>query len=321
LQTSLKSALVTGANGFVGRHLTALLDSHGWRVVAAVRERASAIANLGVQIERLNLSEDADRWQSALRSVRCVVHLAARVHQMSAAGRAEEAFYEVNDRGTRFVAQQAALAGVRRFVLLSTIKVNGEGDRALTYRAEDIPCPQDSYGRSKLAGEIAAREVCLLHRMECVIVRPPLVYGPGVGANFRRLMKLVDLGVPLPFRSVDNQRSLVGIRNLCDFIETCMLHPEASGKTWLVSDGIELSTAELVRKLAKNMSRRPMLFSFPSSWLRILARRVGRGDEFDRLTNSLQLDIAPAMSDLNWRPQESVDEGLAATVAAYKLEK
>ncbi len=290
-------------------------------MIAAVRSEAGAIAKFGVQIETLRMLEDANRWQSVLNSVDCVVHLAARVHQFGEAGRDEQAFFEVNARGAAFVAEQAGIAGVRRFILMSSIKVNGDGDEVGAYSAEDVPKPQDYYARSKLAAETAVREEALRHKIQFVIVRPPLVYGPGVGGNFRRLMRLVELGVPLPFLSIDNRRSYVNSLNLSDFVETCMRHPDAAGRTWLISDGHDLSTPELLRRLARIMSRRVSLIAFPSGWLRTIGRLLGRAEEISRLTSSLRLDIGPAIDRLGWRPCISVDEGLAQTVAAYESDK
>jgi nucleoside-diphosphate-sugar epimerase len=319
LREDFKSVLVTGAHGFIGKNLIDLLCSRNWKVVAGVRREPGALAGLGVQFEQLTLSKEPERWQFALRSVDCVVHLAGRAHKLGRAGEDAEAFNEVNVLGASFVARQAVEAGVKRFIMLSSIKVNGEGGASLVYRAEDVPKPEDAYGRSKLAAEIAIREICARGGVEYVILRPPLVYGPGVGANFRRLMRLVELGIPLPFGSIDNRRSLVGIRNLMDFIETSMVHPGAAGKTWLVSDGQDLSTLELVNRLARLMFRRPSLFRFPPSLLRFAASCLGREEEMKRLTGSLQVDTNPAAACLDWRPPVSVDDGLAETVAAYKL--
>jgi nucleoside-diphosphate-sugar epimerase len=317
-QNSLKSVLVTGANGFIGKNLIELLCSRNWKVIAVLRREPGALAGLGAQFEQLTLLKEPERWQSALRSVDCVVHLAGRAHQLGRAGDDAEAFNEVNVLGGSFVARQAVAAGVKRFIMLSSIKVNGEGGPCVVYRAEDVPRPEDEYGRSKLAAEIAIREICTRGSVEHVVVRPPLVYGPGVGANFRRLMRLVELGVPLPFGSINNRRSLIGTRNLMDFIEISMVHSGAAGKTWLISDGEDLSTPELASKLAKLMFQRPAFFPFPPALLRFAASCLGRRGEMERLTGSLQLDINPATTHLNWRPPVSVDEGLAETVAAYK---
>jgi nucleoside-diphosphate-sugar epimerase len=315
----LKSVLITGANGFIGSNLIEFLTSRDWQVTAAVRSDLGVQTRAGVRFVQLELLKDPRRWHSALSSVDCAVHLAGRAHKLGRAGEDEDAFNEVNVLGASFVAREAVVAGVKRFIMLSSIKVNGEGGPSLVYHAEDIPRPEDAYGRSKLAAEIAIRQVCEEGGVEFAILRPPLVYGPGVGANFRRLMRLVELGIPLPFGSVENRRSLIGVRNLMDFIEVSMVHPGAAGRTWLISDGEDLSTPELMSRLAKLMCRRPSLFPFPADLLRIAASCLGRRDEIVRLTGSLRLDINPAAEYLNWRPPVSVDEGLTQTVATYKL--
>jgi nucleoside-diphosphate-sugar epimerase len=311
------SALVTGADGFVGSHLSRLLEERGWRV-AAVSRRAHDRSTLpGINRVCLPLSADIAGWQNALSSVQCVVHLAAHVHQLRATGSVASVFREVNVNGSRFVAEQAARAGVRRFIFLSSIKVNGEGGSARPYRADDEPRPQDAYAESKLEAELVLHDVCNRAGMELTIVRPPLVYGPGVRANFRRLLHLAALGIPLPFRSIDNRRSLIGIWNLADFIEICMKHPYAAGKTWLISDGEDLSTPSLITKLALLMRGRASLFSVSPRMLRRLAAIVGLGGEMSRLCDSLQMDVMPAREELHWRVPLGVDEGLALTVAAY----
>jgi UDP-glucose 4-epimerase len=199
--------------------------------------------------------------------------------------------------------------------------VNGEGKNGARYRADDGPMPEDAYGQSKLAGECAVRDICERNGVELVIVRPPLVYGPGVKANFRRLMKIIDLGIPLPFGSISNQRSMVGIQNLSAFIETCVVHAKAAGKTWLISDGEDLSTPELVTRLSTLMARRATLFPFPVGGLRLLSQIFGKRDEIERLIGSLQVDVSPAFTDLHWRPSISLDVGLAETVAAFRKEQ
>jgi len=248
-------ALVTGATGFVGALLCPTLAQHGWRVVCVSRSPWQGARTAGLEEVMLPLSSRDVLWQNALLSVRCVVHLAAHVHQMRATPQAANVYREVNVVGSQFVAEQAARAGVRRFVYLSSIKVHGEGGGLAPYHAEDAPNPLDDYGRSKRDAEIALRDLCARSGMELVIIRPPLVYGPGVRANFKRLLHLAAMGAPLPLGSIDNRRSLVSVWNLVDFIETCMTHPQAPGNTFLISDGEDLSTPQLLHKLARLMQR------------------------------------------------------------------
>jgi nucleoside-diphosphate-sugar epimerase len=309
-----KRALVTGASGFVGRNLCQLLVRRGWEVVAAAR-RVPEVAMTKVSARILPLSENANDWQEALASIDCVVHLAATVHQMKRASAGVD-YRAVNLEGTKFVAAQAAKAGVRRFIYLSSIKVNGEGGTRI-YSSDDAPMPVDDYGRSKMESEWALRDISAQTGLELVIIRPPLVYGPGVRANFKRLLRLAGLGVPLPFASIRNRRSLVGVENLIDFVASCMEHPRAAGQTWLVSDGEDMSTPELVEKLMHLMGKKPRFFPVPTRWLKGLARIVGQESTVARLCDSLQMDITPARVILGWNPPNSVDYGLASTVAAY----
>ncbi len=315
------SALVTGASGFVGAQLCLMLAQRGWHVVAASRRLCSRRPVSGIDDIALPLSAQAAEWQKALASVRCVVHLAARVHQIGDDDAAARAYREVNVDGSRFVAEQAVRAGVRRFVFLSSIKVNGEGGCARPYRSDDAPNPFDPYGRSKWDAEVALHEVCARAAMELVIIRPPLVYGPGVRANFKRLMHLASLGLPLPLRGIDNRRSLISVWNLADFIDTCMRHEKAAGETFLISDGEDLSTPELLQKLSRSMGRPSRLFRLPPRALRQLARLAGLGAEMQRLCGSLVVDSTPAREKLNWHPIVSTDEGLARTVAAFRTER
>jgi nucleoside-diphosphate-sugar epimerase len=311
------TALITGSNGFVGRILCGTLAQHGWSVVGVSRRPDYRSGIPGVRDICLSLNSTPDRWREIMASIGCVVHLVARVHLLGEpAGRGDDS-YKVNVDGSRFVAEQAVLAGVKRFVFLSSIKVHGEGEIGRPYRADDAPNPSDRYGQSKIDAERALAEICRNAGMELIVVRPPLVYGPGVRANFERLLKLAALGLPLPLLAIDNRRSLISVWNLASFIEVTMRHPAAEN-VWLVSDGEDLSTPDLFARLARLMGNKPKLFKLSPVWLKRIAAIIGLGAEADRLCNSLQVDTSPAHARLNWSPPISVNEGLARTIVAYR---
>lgn len=303
--------VVTGANGFIGAAVVAALRNGQRAVVPVVRnagpEGAIAVGSIGPSTD----------WSKALRGADCVIHTAARVHMMDAAGPDEaEQYRSVNVLGTRRLAEQAAAAGVRRLVFVSSVKVNGESTRPGTpFTAEATPAPEDAYGRSKLEAEEALRAIAAATGLETVVVRPPLVYGPGVRANFGQLVRVVRRGIPLPFAGVDNRRSLVGLDNLVDLLLSCAQHPAAVGRTFMISDGRDLSTPELICSLARAMGRPPRLFAVPTGLLRVGGRLVGRGGAMERLTGSLQVDIQPTIKVLGWTPRVSVEDGLARVVA------
>jgi len=275
----------------------------------------------GIAAVQLPFCSGEEDWQKALKSVDCLVHLAARVHVQGSAGNSATAFHQTNVAGTRFAVEQAVRAGVGRFVFLSSIKVNGEGGSLRRYRAEDIPNPQDPYAQSKYDAELMLREFCRRNGPELVIIRPPLAYGPGVRANFHRLLRLVSIGLPLPFDAIDNRRSLISIWNLVDFIQCSMRHPAAAGDTWLISDGEDLSTPDLLRRLTRLMHRSPRLFAVSPRLLQRVANLLGLGAEMNRLCDSLVVDASPAHARLHWRPTIGVDVALALTVEAFRAER
>ena len=310
-----RRVMVTGAAGFIGRQLVGHFCARGWAVTAAVR----AMPPQAVRDSRADYVAVGDvgpetDWRKALDGVTHVVHAAAHVHVMTGGEDAE--FRRVNELGTARVAEQAAGLGVRRLVLLSSIKVNGERTTDTPFRADDPPCPEDSYGRSKLAAEQALWRVCAESRLEGVVVRLPLVYGPGVKANFLRLVRLVKSGVPLPLASIDNRRSLVSVWNLCEFVSCVLEHPRAAGATWLIADGEDLSTPELVRRIGRALHRPVRLVPVPTRLLHLAGRLTGRAGEVERLTGSLQVDSSPARRELGFRPPLTVDDSLSRTVVA-----
>jgi nucleoside-diphosphate-sugar epimerase len=310
--------LVTGTTGFVGRTLCARLAEAGFRVRAALRVARTVPGCIAESAVSGELGSSTD-WGGALEGVELVVHAAALTHLGRRESRSDgERYAEINARGTGRLAQAAAAAGVRRFVFLSSIKVNGD-ERARPYHADDAPLPRDAYARSKLEGERLLRQAAASSGMEAVIVRPPLVYGPGVRANFLRLMRWIDRGWPLPFGALRNRRSLVNVWNLSDLVATLLACPHGAGGVWLVSDGEDLSTAELARRIARALQRDLRLPPVPLAMLRICGALAGRRAEMARLCGSLTVD-ATATRALPWSAPVTMDEALARTAAWYRAE-
>jgi len=288
--------VITGANGFVGNRLASHLTRQGFEVLALARGN-----------DPLPL----------LHRAKAVVHLAARVHVVNEQSANSLADYrQVNVITTTNLARQAASAGVARFVFISSIKVNGEHTalgRAFT--EQDAPSPKDAYGQSKHEAEIALRKVATETGIEVVIIRPPLVYGPGVKSNFALLMQAVIKGWPLPFGAISNARSLVGIDNLVDFVHCCITHAEAANETFLVSDGNDLSIAQLINEIALAAGVKPWLWSISPSILEFGACLVGRRQAMQRLCGNLQVDTTKARTVLGWLPPVPLQDGLKRTVA------
>lgn len=306
--------VVTGANGFVGNALHGTLKKSGKAVLGLDRSGGHGMTAIGA------IMPDTD-WTRYLQGASSVVHLAARVHVLrDQIDDPLQAFRMVNTYGTLNLALQAARAGVRRFVFVSSIKVNGESTVAgRPFRADDVPHPSDPYAISKLEAEQGLREIEASTGMELVIVRPPLVYGPGVRANFANLMDWISRGLPLPFGAVtENRRSLIAVQNLVDLIMCCTEHPQAAGQLFLVSDGEDLSTAELVRRMGIALDRPVRLVSVPPSFLVVAARLTGKQHVAQRLLGSLQLDLTKARNVLGWQPPLSITEGLFRAVKAFR---
>lgn len=313
--------LVTGATGFVGRALLAHLQAQRqFEVRAAVRPTAVQRLPAATQYVLVgDLDADTD-WQAALVGVDAVVHLAARVHVMhELAVDPLHAYRQINVAGSVRLAQMAVQAGVRRMVYVSSIKVNGEATADRQAFSETSPCtPQDAYSVSKLETEQALRALGQAQGLELTILRPPLVYGHGVGANFAALARAVASGVPLPLGCIDNQRSLLAVDNLVDLITTCLTRPAAAHQTFMVSDGEDLSTTELVRRIAIAMDRSVVLLPVPGWMLLAGASLLGRQATAQRLCGNLQVDSRKARTLLDWTPPVDVDEGLRRALMDYR---
>jgi UDP-glucose 4-epimerase len=313
---------VTGASGFVGgalvRRLAATPSFNG--VVASVRREGESLPKGVQQIPIGDLLPTTD-WRTALQGIDVIVHCAGRVHVMQDdAIEPLQAYREVNVSCTLNLACQAAEAGVRRFVFISTIKVNGEATQpGQPFMADDVPAPLDPYGVSKLEAEQGLRGIEEKTGMEVVIVRPPLVYGPGVKANFASMMRWLARGIPLPLGALRNARSMVALDNLVDLLVTCVKHPEAAGQTFLVSDGEDLSTTELLHRTAKAMGKKALLLPIPACVLLWGAALLDKRAMAQRLCGSLQLDINKTRQLLGWNPPVTVDEGLRRAAEGVRL--
>lgn len=311
------TVLVTGANGFVGRAICERFLQSGATVRGAVRAVDRAVP-LGVQkVVAGDVELRADR-AALLRGIELVVHAVGRAHQMR--DRAQDplsAHRKVNVEGTIELAREAAAHGVRRFAYVSSVKVHGEG-RATPYVESDLPAPADPYAVSKWEAEQALRQLGSQTGLEVVIVRPPLVYGPGVGANFLRLMQFVARGLPLPLGAIRNRRSLVFVGNLADAVFRAATSPAAPGKTYLVSDGMDLSTPDLVRAIASALGCPARLLPVPPGAIRLGAALLGKRHAAERLLGSLFVDSSAIRRDLGWLPPFSVAEGLGVTARSFR---
>jgi nucleoside-diphosphate-sugar epimerase len=315
----MPDVLITGANGFIGRALCAKMLAEGWNVWGTARS-AKSVADLptGLKIRPIDFIDASTDWSDVLNGIDVIIHLAARVHLMKDTAVNPLASYrQVNVAGTERLARMAAACGVRRFVYISSIKVNGPASE-LPYTELDDPAPQKPYDISKWEAEQILEKISIEAGLEVVVIRSPLVFGPGVKANFLRLIRFVDRNVPLPLRSIKNKRSLIYIGNLVDSIITCVSHPEAAGETFLVSDGKDISTPDLIDIIAAEMGKRPFIFSCPSSLIKNSGRIIGRGEEIGRLTDSLMVNSSKIRKMLGWTPPYTLEEGIRETVKWYR---
>lgn len=308
--------LLTGSNGFLGLALRKKIDNNKLLLLS----RNITISE-GMYSKDIN---SKTKYDDVLYNVKCVIHCAARVHIMNDnTSNSLECYREINTEGTLNLARQAVKAGVKRFVFISSIKVNGEAtELGYPFKPTDIRSPKDCYGQSKSEAEEQLLQLAEETGLEVVIIRPTLVYGPGVKANFASLMNLVSKGIPLPFGCItNNKRSLVSVNNLVDLIITCIDHPKAANQVFLVSDDHDVSTSEMVREMAKSLNKPQWQLPIPKWCYRLAGNVFGKKDVVDRLLGSLQVDITHTKETLDWKPPQTLQEGFKETAEAFLLNK
>lgn len=315
-----KKILITGINGFLGRALTQTIKQKN--VVGFCRSRKGLILDID-QVSKFNINSESN-YGNKLLKIDCIIHCAARVHIMDdTSTNPLDDYREVNTKGTLNLARQAVKSGVKRFIFISSIKVNGEATQLdQPFKFDDQRAPEDFYGQSKSEAEEQllqlAKETCL----EVVIIRPTLVYGPGVKANFASLMNLVSKGLPLPFGCIkNNKRSLVSVDNLVDLIVTCIDHPKAVNQVFLVSDDNDVSTHEMVQQMAKALGKPQWQLPVPKVCYRFAGKIMGKEDVISRLLGSLQVDITHTKETLGWKPPQTIEEGFKQTADAFLQRK
>ena len=323
----MKKILITGSSGFIGKSLSKYLSELDKIVCGTIRSDISFLPNTKIKYVSVGDISNKLNWKDILNDVDCIIHCAGKTHTMKAAANdLLEIYRSVNVDGTKQLAEQAVEAQVKRLIFLSSIKVNGEStknyhiDKFLNdqkksvFSHKDLANPQDLYAKSKLEAEKILWDISSRTGLEVVIVRLPLVYGYGAKGNLARLIKLVKSGIPLPLSLVQNQRSMIGIDNLVDLLNHCIDHPNASGKTFLASDGEDLSTPELIKLIASSMGRKPNLFPLPIFMLKFLGSIFGKSEEINRLVGSLRIDNSYTKEILNWTQPISVEEGIRRMV-------
>ena len=313
----MTNILITGANGFIGTAvIKRLLADRNEHVRAAVRTTSQAFSEVIEVCEGMDLSKNLD-WTQALQNIDVVVHCGARVHVMhDTSADPLSDFRKINTEGTLNLARQAQAAGVKRFIFLSSLGVNGESTTGAPCKADDTPHPHAPDTQSKLEAETGLTELARGGRMSVVTIRPPLVYGPNATGNFGSLMRAVNKRLPLPLGSIANKRSFVFLDNLVDMIICCVLHPNAANQTFLVSDDEDLSTTQLLRKIGNALGKPTLLLPVPTFMLHAAARGLGKAKVAQQLLGSLQVDIEKTKTLLDWKPPVSVDDALRKTAAA-----
>jgi nucleoside-diphosphate-sugar epimerase len=312
------NVFITGVSGFVGTEVSQQAKQRGWKVWGQMR-KAQKITDGSIYFRDISPSTT---WYDVLSNIDCVIHCAARVHQMEESGSGTaDLYHQVNTEGTLTLARQAAEAGVRRFIFISSVKVNGEwSEPGKPFISDTNHIPSDPYALSKYNAEEKLRELAKETGLEVVIIRPPLVYGPGVKANFLSMMKWIRKGIPLPLGRIHSQRSLVFVGNLANLILECCSNEHAIGKTFLVSDDHDISVSDLLRLLAKLMGRRSQLWPLPQIYLEKGLRFIGKGDIAQRLCGNLQLDIRETKTVLNWQPPMPFEKAIESTVKAFLID-
>lgn len=316
----MKHTLITGVSGFVGRNLSKRMIDEGWQVRGTIL--ASEIPpNITMGIEPIVIEPIGPNtnWKDALTGIDTVIHLAARVHIMrETASDPLEEFRITNTEGTVQLAKRASNAGVKRFVFMSTIGVNGNCSEKLKFTESCIPAPHNPYSISKWEAEKRLADISVKTGMEIVVIRAPLVYGPGNPGNFLSLMQIISKGLPLPFKSIVNLRSFLYVGNLADALTTCSTHPAAAGKTYLVSDGEDVSTPDLIRRVADALDKPARLIPFPPGLMRLAGRISSRTATVERLVGSLRVDCSRIRRELGWSPPFTMEQGLRETAEWYK---
>lgn len=306
----VNKVLLTGATGFVGSALLAYLQKQASHPVSIASRSEHVGIELDCQVFNLGEFGAQTNWHLALGGVDCVIHMAGRAHVLKRATNALELFREANTRATLNLATQAAAEGVKRFIFISSIGVNGAYTTDLPFSESSAPTPNADYAISKQEAEIGLLQLAQTTDMDVVIIRPPLVYAAHAPGNFRRLLQLVHSGIPLPFGRVNNSRSLIALENLVDFIAFCIDHPAAANQLFLASDGVDFSTGQMIRLLAKGMGRKAALVPFPVSLLRVSAKLLGKQGVYTQLCGSLQIDVSKAKQLLGWMPPMSAEAAM-----------